>query len=155
MSDGQETKPPAPQLVDKRMRMTKAKREALQMLADLGTDFLEWGTPPYAVSQLAERLGVDLANLSKTMQGLERMGLVVREVAQASTWNAIAQDHIPRRCVCYWVTATLEQDKVRAQAWRDGAGDRARGAFERVFTPQPAPAIDVSARILPDVIQLN
>lgn len=130
--------------------MTKAKREALKMLADLGADFLEWGTPPYAVSLLAEQLGADLANLSKTMQGLERMGLVVREVAQASTWNAIAQDHIPRRCVCYWVAATMERDKLHAQAWRDGANDRARGAFERMFAPRAAPAIDVSARFLPD-----
>lgn len=45
--------PPAPQVVNKSARMTANKRAALQSLADLGLDFLEWGTPPYAVSLLA------------------------------------------------------------------------------------------------------
>lgn len=142
---------PAPQLVDKKQRMTKAKRAALDALAELGMDFLEYGTPPYAVSMLAEYMGTDLANLSKTMKGLERMGLVVREVRKSECWNAIARDHTPRNCVCYWVTETMEQDKARAKAWEAGRGARADAAFARMFAPRPAPAIDVSARILPDV----
>lgn len=150
---------PVPQLVDKKQRMTKAKRAALDALAELGLDFLEYGTQPYAVSMLAEYMGTDLANLSKTMQGLERMGLVVREVRKSECWNAIAQGHMGRNCVCYWLAETMELDKASAQAWRDGAEERSRGAFERLFAPPPpAPAIeaiDVSARILPDVEHLN
>lgn len=94
---------PAPQLVDKPQRMTKAKRAALDALAELGMEFLEYGMPPYAVSLLAEYMRSDLANLSKTMKGLERMGLVVREETKATCWNAIARNHTPRKCVCYWV----------------------------------------------------
>lgn len=149
---------PATQVVNKATRMTANKRAALQCLADLGADFLEWGTPPYAVSRLAEVMGADLSNLTKTMRALEREGLVVRVVAEHECWNAIAKAHMPRRCVCYWLAATMEQDKARAQAWRDGAEERSRGAFERMFAPRPAPAneaIDVSARILPDVEHLN
>lgn len=150
---------PAPQLVDKPQRMTKAKRAALDALAELGLDFLEYGTPPYAVSMLAEYMGTDLANLSKTMQGLERMRLVVREVRKSECWNAIAQGHMGRNCVCYWLAETMEQDKARAKAWEAGRGARAEAAFARMFAPPPpAPAIDaidVSARILPDVEHLN
>lgn len=150
---------PVPQLVDKKQRMTKAKRAALNALAELGMDYFEYGTPPYAVSMLAEYMGTDLANLSKTMQGLERMGLVVREVTKTTCWNAIARGHAPRKCVCYWMAETMEQDKARAQAWEAGRGARADAAFARLFAPPPpAPAIetiDVSARILPEVERLN
>ena len=142
--------PPAPQLVDKPTRMTANKRAALQCLADFGGDFLQWGTPPYAVSLLAEQIDADLSNLTKTMQALERAGLVVREVAEATCWNAIAQAHMPRRCICYWLAETMEQDKARAQTWEAGAEERARQAFAWMFAPRPAPAIDVSARVLPD-----
>lgn len=126
-------KSPAPQVVDKPTRMTANKRAALQCLADFGGDFLEWGTPPYAVSQLAEVMGADLSNLTKTMRALERDGLVVREVAEHECWNAIAQAHMPRRCVCYWLADTLEQDKARAQAWRAGASERSQKALARMF----------------------
>ena len=150
---------PATQVVNKATRMTANKRAALQCLADLGADFLEWGTPPYAVSRLAEVMGADLSNLTKTMRALEREGLVVRVVAEHECWNAIAQAHMPRRCVCYWLAATMEQDKVRAQAWKDGAEARSQRALERMFTPPPPAqaieAIDVSARTHPDVEHLN
>lgn len=130
---------PPPQLVNKPTRMTANKRAALQCLAELGSDFLEWGTPPYAVSMLAEHMGADLSNLSKTMRALERDGLVVRQVAEVDCWNAIAKAHMPRRCVCYWLAETMEQDKARAQAWRDGAGDRAEQAFARMLALRTAP----------------
>lgn len=142
---------PQPQVVNKTTRMTANKRAALQCLADLGIDFLEWGTPPYAVSLLADELGADLSNLTKTMRTLERDGLVVREMAKRECWNAIAQAHMPRLCLCYWLTETMEQDKARALAWRAGAAERSERAFSRMFAPQPAPAIDVSARVLPEV----
>lgn len=150
---------PAAQLVDKPQRMTKAKRAALDALAELSMNFLEYGTPPYAVSLLAEYMKTDLANLSKTMKGLERMGLVVREVTKATCWNAIARDHTPRKCVCYWVAETMEQDNARAKAWVEGRSARADAAFARMFAPPPPePAIeviDVCARILPNVEHLN
>lgn len=114
--------------------MTVNKRAALQCLADLGDDFLEWGTPPYAVSRMAEKMGADLSNLSKTMRALERDGLVVREMAKVDCWNAIAKNHIPRRCVCYWLAETMEQDKARAKAWNDGSKERAERALDRMFS---------------------
>lgn len=144
---GRTQKQPAPQLVDKPMRMTRTKRAALEALESLGSDFLEWGVPPYSVSLLARRLGVDLSNLAKTMQGLERAGLVVREVATVECWNAITRGHMPRRCVCYWLAASMDEDKARAQVWRAGAGARSERAFNRLFaTPG---SIDVSDSVLP------
>lgn len=122
--------PPAPQVVDKPIRMTRAKRAALDTLADLGDDFQEWGTPPYAVSLLAEQLRADLSNVTKTMRALERAGLVVREVARVECWNAIAGGHMPRRCVCYWLAETMEQDKARADAWNAGAAERSEKAWQ-------------------------
>ena len=144
---------PVPQLVDKPQRMTKAKRAALDALAEMGSEFLEYGTPPYAVSLLAEYMKTNLANLSKTMKGLERMGLVVREVRKSECWNAIAQGHIGRKCVCYWLADTMEQDKARAKAWHDGADERASMAFDRMFArpadqPSPGAFIDVEARLI-------
>lgn len=141
---------PLPQVVNKATRMTTNKRAALQCLADLGTNFLEWGTPPYAVSLLAVEMGTDLSNLSKTMKGLERDGLVVREMRKVECWNAIAQGHLPRCCVCYWIAETMEQDKVRAQAWRAGAEERSQQALVSMFARRPASTIDVSARVLSD-----
>lgn len=141
--------PPVPQLVNKPTRMTANKRAALQCLADLGSNFLDWGTPPYAISLLAEQMGADLSNLTKTMRALERAGLVVREMAETTCWNAIAQAHMPRRCVCYWLAETMEQDKVRAEVWRADAADRSEAAFTKMFASRLEPAIDVSARILP------
>lgn len=122
--------PPAPQLVDKPIRMTRAKRAALDALADLGSNFVEWGTPPYAVSLLASEMGTDLSNLTKTMRGLERAGLVVREVARVECWNAISESHMPRCCVCYWLAETMDQDKARAQAWKAGSAERAVKALQ-------------------------
>ncbi|MFZ7337230.1 hypothetical protein ACLS0R_13340 [Comamonas jiangduensis] len=151
MTAAHQYKPPVPQVVNKPTRMTAKKRAALQCLAYIGADFLEWGTPPYAVSRLAEVLGTDLSNLAKTMSALEREGLVVREVAESLCWNAIAQAHMPRRCVCYWLAETMEQDKVRAKAWKDGAEARSQQALERMFAPrvtntQAPDVIEVSAR---------
>lgn len=125
--------PPAPQVVNKASRMTANKRAVLQCLADLGANFLEWGTPPYALSLLAEQLGADVSNLSKTIRALERSGLVVREVASVNCWNAIAQNDLPRRCVCYWLAETMEADKERAQAWLAGANARAEQAFTKLL----------------------
>lgn len=151
MTAAQHDNAPLQQVVNKATRMTANKRAALQCLADLGADYPQWGTPPYAVSMLAEQLGADLSNLTKTMQALERAGLVVREVAEVECWNAIAQTFMPRRCVCYWLAATMEQDKVQADAWNAGADDRAKEAMASMFAVRPASAIDVQARALPDV----
>lgn len=109
-------------------RMTKKKRQVLETLAELGCDYPEYGTLPYNVARIAESMGADLANLSKTMQALARDGLVVREVRSVDCWNAIAGNHQPRRCACYWLAETMAQDKARAKAWR--AGDRAAAALE-------------------------
>lgn len=133
---------PPTQLVNKPIRMTRTKLAVLDVLAGLGAEFSEYGVPPYAVSLLAERMGIDLSNLTKTLRALERDGLVVREVALADCWNAIAANHMPRRCVCYWLAATMEQDKARVQAWKVGADERAADALELMFS-LPSPRADL------------
>lgn len=129
------------------MRMTKTKRAALDALAELGSNFDEWGVPPYAVSDIARHIGADLSNLAKTMKLLEREGLVVREVAVRECWNAIAHDHTPRRCVCYWLAATMEADKARAAEWEAGADERSQHAFASLFAPSIT-VIDVDAVVV-------
>ena len=136
MTDSLHTNPPAPQVVNKASRMTAHKRAVLQCLADLGANYLEWGTPPYALSLLAEQMGTDVSNLSKTMRALERSGLVVREVASINCWNAIAQNDLPRRCVCYWLAETLEADKQRALSWLAGTNTRAEQALQNLSSQQ-------------------
>lgn len=121
---------PAPQVVGKAMRMTRTKRAALDALANLGSNYVEWGTPPYAVSLLAAEMDVDLSNLTKTMRTLERAGFVVLEIARVECWNAISNDHTTRRCVCYWLAETMEQDKARADAWNAGADERSDKAWQ-------------------------
>ena len=129
------------------MRMTKTKRAALDALTELGSDFLEWGVPPYAVSDIARYIGADLSNLVKTMKLLEREGLVVREVAVRECWNAIAGGGVPRRCVCYWLAATMEADRASAAEWLAGADERARLAFSTLFSPRTA-VLDVDAVVV-------
>lgn len=140
---------PRTQLVIKPMRMTAKKKAVLLALADLGANFLEWGTPPYALSALADYMEADLSNLAKTLKALERDGLVVREVAEATCWNAIAQAHMPRRCVCYWLAESMSKDKADAEEWRAGSEDRAERAFDRMFSRSPTDAIDAPSRVLP------
>ena len=137
---------PPTQLVNKPIRMTRTKLAVLDVLAGLGAEFLEYGVPPYAVSLLAERMGIDLSNLTKTLRALERDGLVVREVALADCWNAIAANHMPRRCVCYWLAATMEQDQARVQAWKAGADERAADALELMFS-LPSTRVDLLAHL--------
>lgn len=115
------------------MRMTKNKQAVLAGLAELGGDFLEWGTPPYAVSILARHLGTDLSNLAKTLRLLERDGLVVKEIATVDCWNAIAHDSKPRRCVCYWLAVTMDQDRGRAAQWRASTAINPERAAQEVM----------------------
>ena len=106
------------------------------ILTELSGDpamFLEYGPPPYNVADLARRLGVDPSNLRAYLLALERDGMVIRERRQVDTWNAIAGGHRPRRVLCFWNAATMEQDREAALAWRDGADARSANAAELMF----------------------
>ena len=118
------------------------------ILAGLSGDpamFLEYGPPPYNVADVARRLEMDASNLRAYLLALERDGLVIRERRQVDTWNAIAHGHLPRRVLCFWNAATMEQDRDAAQAWRDGADARSAEAaeqmFERFSRPSGPPAL--------------
>lgn len=122
----------------------------LEALRGDPTMFFEYGTPPYNVADIAERLEMDASNLRAYLLVLERDGLVVRERRHHQIWNAIARDHQDRMVLCFWNAATMEQDRA--------AG--ARAAFDRMFSPSPTPAtalasdcIDVVARVVPDSTQ--
>ena len=92
--------------------------------------FFHYGTPPYNVADLAQRLEMDPSNLRAYLLALEADGLVIRERREVPTWNAIARDHIERRCLCFWNAATMEQDRTAGQEWDDGADERSAGAAE-------------------------
>ena len=114
------------------------------ILAELSCDpamFLEYGAPPYNVADLAQRLEIDPSNLRAYLLALERDGLVIRERRAHDVWNAIADGHLPRRVLCFWNAATMEQDRAAADAWRAGADARSDEAmlmmFDR-FVSQPS-----------------
>lgn len=103
------------------------------VLAELSGDpvmYFEYGVPPYNVADVARRLEMDPSNLRAYLLALERDGLVIRERREVPTWNAIARDHIERRCLCFWNAATMEQDQAAGQEWHDGAEARSAGAAE-------------------------
>lgn len=130
----------------------------LEALRGEPTMFFEYGTPPYNVADIAERLEVDASNLRAYLLVLERDGLVIRERRHHQIWNAIARDHQDRMVLCFWNAATMEQDRAATDAWHAGTSERAAGAraaFDRMFSPSPTPAtalasdcIDVVARVV-------
>ena len=100
--------------------------------------FLEYGPPPYNVADLARRLEIDPSNLRAYLLALERDGLVIRERRKVDTWNAIADGHLPRRVLCFWNAATMEQDRAAGDAWNAGAEARSAEAFAQMFDkPRP------------------
>ncbi len=122
----------------KRMGRPRDPVKLARVLAELSGDpsmFYEYGAPPYNVADLAQRLEMDPSNLRAYLLALERDGLVIRERRKVSTWNAIARGHMDRSCLCFWNSATMEQDRAEAQAWRDGVAIRAELAFEKMFKP--------------------
>lgn len=114
------------------------------ILAELSGDptmFFEYGAPPYNVADVARRLEMDASNLRAYLLALERDGLVIRERRTREVWNAIAGGHMPRRVLCFWNAATMEQDRAAGDAWNAGAEARSAGAFERLFgKPSESPA---------------
>lgn len=125
----------------KRMGRPRDPAKLAAILAELSGDpamFFEYRTPPYNVADVARRLEMDPSNLRAYLLALERDGLVIRERRKVDTWNAIAGGHLPRRVLCFWNAATMEQDRAAGQAWDDGAEARSAGAFERLFG-KPSP----------------
>lgn len=96
-------------------------------------EFLEIGTPPYNVADLAERLKMDASNLRKALIQLEGDGMVVREHRKHEIWNAIAGNHVPRICVSYWNAATMRHDKALSDAYLAGSDERQKNALVNIF----------------------
>jgi hypothetical protein len=111
--------------------MTDKKRSVLAYLKSGGpNEFLERGTPPYSATDVARALGLDPANTAKTLDAMERDGLVIREIAKREAWNAIAGRGMPRKSVCYWNAETVEQDREDVRTYMEGAAARSDAAFE-------------------------
>jgi hypothetical protein len=132
-------KSPATQQVNKQRRMGSLKTRILAAMAEFAEMPGEYGPPPYNAAHLAEFLGADVCNTSKALRSLEDQGLVVSELAQVSAWNAIAGCPGTRLCRCYWIAATLEQDREAAQAWRDGEDARSEAALKNMFSVRGSP----------------
>lgn len=84
--------PPAPQVENKPSSMTANKRAVLQCLDDLGANFLKRGTPPYALSQLAEQIGQMCPRVLHTSPPLKMASLptVCAEGSEAITlWSRL------------------------------------------------------------------
>ena len=108
----------------------QAKRQTiLDALTGDPRDYPNIGTPPYSVGFLSQSLGIDPSNLRKLLLRMEKEGFAVSEYQKKETWNAIAQDHIERKCLCFWNAATMIADKAAADEWNDGADDRSGEAM--------------------------
>ena len=116
------------------MQMTKKKLAILEALSAQGDDdFLERGTPPYAARDVSSAIQDDLSNTVKTLKSLEREGLVAREMATVEVWNAIAQNFVDRKLVCYWNVATMARDQEAAKDWHAGADARSKAALAQLM----------------------
>jgi hypothetical protein len=114
------------------MRMTEKKRTLLAYLSPTDqSTYEEQGAPPYSAAQAAKELELDPANTAKTLAAMERDGLVVREVVKKEVWNAIAQQHMPRNCVCYWNAEAIDHDRSRALAYADDRRRRMEAAWSK------------------------
>lgn len=119
-----------------------------RILAALSGDpheYIEIGTPPYNVADVAKRLPMDASNLRRALLQLEADGLVVREWRKQAIWNAIAGNEVDRRCLCFWNVATMNRDKLSAKHWEDGSAQRAATALDSMFAPAPLPALVVTS----------
>ncbi len=95
--------------------------------------FREIGTPPYNVAKVAEELNMDGSNLRKYLLNLEAQGIVAREYRKVQSWNAIANNHVDRKCLCFWNAATMQQDKIDAADWDSGRATRSAAALKRLY----------------------
>lgn len=113
------------------------------ILAGLSGDpdmFCEYGTPPYSVAHLAQRLNMDPSNLRVSLLALERDGLVIRELRAIPVWNAIARNDRDRVCLCFWHAETMVRDQAAADNWRAGSSVRSENAFASIFGNHNTPA---------------
>lgn len=108
------------------------RQRILDALSGDPCEFFEIGTPPYPVAGIAERLQMDPSNLRKALLQMEQERLVLSERRKVAVWNAIAQDHQDRVCLCYWNVATQDQDKQDRDAWNAGSKELSRAAFDRM-----------------------
>lgn len=115
------------------MRMTKNKRQILDTLRGLvdGDSFLEHGPPPYCAADVVLMAGGNVRNVSRTLRLMEEHGLVHSEtVIREQRCEVPKYGHYPRPVTAYWNTTTMEEDRARAKAWRDGSEERSRQAFQ-------------------------
>lgn len=112
----------------------QAKRKTiLEALTGNPREFFQIGTPPYSVGFLSQSLGIDPSNLRKSLLQLEREGFAVSEYRKVPTWNAIAGDHIDRKCLCFWNSATMIADKAAAEEWNATADDESRAVLDEML----------------------
>lgn len=119
------------------MRMTKNKAAILKSLSLTDADTcLEWGAPPRSAATVAAMLDKpDHRPVARTLRLMEQQGLVVAEVRPVDVWCAIAgHEHYEKNLKCYWPVENLESIKADAQAWLDGADERAEKAWQSMKT---------------------
>lgn len=112
------------------------KTAILNLMADAGdpSSQFEYGPLPWPAARFKEFSGCSsLTQVSKCLRRMEADGLVVSEVIEWDTWNAIKRDHAPRKTRCYWPVEGLAQAKADAKRWNDGRADRASRALKTML----------------------
>ena len=114
--------------------MTENKRKILEALRGLyhNGEYFEYGPPPYCAADVVLMAGGNVRNTSRTLQLMEDQGLVTSETIMRDQACEVPKfGHYLRPAVCYWSTETIEDDQVRANAWRAGAAERQNQALEK------------------------
>lgn len=103
------------------MRMTKNKRLVLEALRPVSyEEAFESGQAPFNAAHIANRLGFDLSNVSRTLKNLEAQGLVIVERRKIEVWNEIIHGgrHDKREVTCYWHAHHYDEDRETVREYR-------------------------------------
>lgn len=153
-------------------RTTIRKDLIIDFLEDDELNFQEYGTHPYTATIIAREIegrridefgpqatAQTVQSVARTLRGMVKEGLLVAVRDRQEVWNAIAKNGVDMPVTGYYSTRTMERDKQRAQAWKDGSAERSEKALDRMMAtfskaheipalpalPSPSRVVDMGA----------
>lgn len=124
----------------KSTRMTSNKRRVLDALRPVSyEEAVKLGQAPFYATRIAERLELDLSNVSRTLRNLEKQGFAFSESRKVNVWNDIVQSGRlnEREVTCYWNAEHYVEDQAFVQTYlkaRTKAADEALKKFLQRFS---------------------
>lgn len=119
------------------MRMTFLRKQIVTLLRPPKNveAVVDRGMPPYTASNVAEELGSDVNNVSKTMRQMEEAGLLTSEKVDKEVFAHLMQRdmHVTKKLKGYWVTEHMEEDKEQQKRLEAERKVRAEKAMDTMF----------------------